>query len=219
MVGRAINKKLNIVPPIVAGVSKTNIFVFHIMQEGKIIVISAPSGCGKSTIINSMLDSGKVDLTFSVSATNRPPREGEQDGVHYHFLSTKDFRQLVEGGKFIEWEEVYPGRYYGTLCSEVDRKLADGKDVILDIDVKGALNVKRMYGDKALTIFVEPPSIAELRRRLESRGTDTPDHIDIRIGKAEYEMGFAPDFDVRIVNDNLAEAVAATSKVITDFIG
>ena len=188
------------------------------MNNGKIIVISAPSGCGKSTIINTILDGGKLDLSFSVSATNRPPRPGEENGVHYHFLSTEDFRDSVAAGEFIEWEEVYPGRYYGTLRREIDRQLAEGHNVILDIDVKGALNVKKLYGEKALTIFVEPPSIDELRRRLENRGTDTPELIDTRVGRAEYEIGFAPQFDSRVVNDDLTKAVDETASLISDFI-
>lgn len=188
------------------------------MPDGKIIVISAPSGCGKSTIINSILDEGKIDLSFSVSATNRPPRDGEEHGVHYYFLSTHDFRQLVEEGKFVEWEEVYPGRYYGTLCSEVDRQLAEGKNIILDIDVKGALNVKKLYGHKALTIFVEPPSLDVLRCRLEGRGTDSPDLIEVRLSKAEYELSFAPQFDIQIVNDKLPKAIDDTSRAIINFI-
>ena len=188
------------------------------MPEGKIIVISAPSGCGKSTIIHSILDSGKISLSFSVSATNRPPREGEQHGVHYYFLDTDEFKSLASQGKFIEWEEVYPGRFYGTLCSEVDRQIAEGRNVILDIDVKGALNVKKLYGDKALTIFIKPPSIGELRRRLENRGTDSPEVIDVRLAKAEYEMSFAPEFDCTVVNDNLDLAVNQTAAVISQFI-
>ncbi len=188
------------------------------MANGKIIVISAPSGCGKSTIINSILDSGKVDLSFSVSATNRPPREGEENGVHYHFMSTEEFRDAVAAGEFIEWEEVYPGRYYGTLRREIDRIIADSHNVILDIDVKGALNVKKIYGDTAITIFVEPPSIDELRRRLENRGTDTAEQLDTRMSRAEYELGFAPEFDKRIVNDRLEDAIADTERIISGFI-
>lgn len=188
------------------------------MSDGKIIVISAPSGCGKSTIIKAMLDAGLVDLSFSVSATNRPPREGELDGVHYHFLTTEKFIELAGQGKFIEWEEVYPGRYYGTLISEVDCKTDEGRNVILDIDVKGALNVKRLYGDRALTIFIEPPTIEELRRRLEARGSDSPDIIDIRVGKAEYEIGFASQFDHVVINDNLDNAVSQTAFLINEFL-
>lgn len=188
------------------------------MAKGKIIVVSAPSGCGKSTIINTIIGEGKFDIKFSVSATNRPPREGEVDGVHYHFLTTENFREFIDNDKFVEWEEVYPGRFYGTLCSEVERLLELGHNVILDIDVKGALNVKRLYGDNAVTIFIQPPSIDELRRRLEKRGTDSPELIEVRVGKAEYELGFAPEFDEVVVNDNLEDAVKETSEIIENFI-
>lgn len=188
------------------------------MAEGKIIVISAPSGSGKSSIINSILDAGTFDLEFSVSATNRNPRQGEQDGIHYHFLSTGAFRAAVENGEFLEWEEVYPGRYYGTLRSEVDRLLGQGKNVILDIDVKGALNVKQIYGDRARTIFVEPPSIDELRARLEGRGTDDAERIAVRISRARYELSLAPEFDTRVINDNLQEAIAQTTGIIAEFL-
>lgn len=188
------------------------------MRTGKIIVISAPSGCGKSTIIGKILESSDFDLQFSVSATNRNPRPGEEHGVSYYFLTTEEFQNAVHDGKFIEWEEVYPGRYYGTLASEVDRLVSEGHNVILDIDVKGALNVKRLYGESARTIFIEPPSIAELRRRLESRGTDTPDRIATRVGRAEYELSLAPEFDTRVINDDLEAAVAETTAIIADFI-
>lgn len=188
------------------------------MSKGKIIVISAPSGCGKSTIINSILDSENFDLSFSVSATNRPPRPGEENGVHYHFLSTKDFCDAVEAGEFIEWEEVYPGRYYGTLRREVDRIVNSGHNVILDIDVKGALNVKKHYGNTARTIFIMPPSVEELRRRLEGRGTDSPEIINTRIDRAAYEISLAPSFDTQIVNDDLHIATAATATAIREFI-
>ncbi len=188
------------------------------MAIGKIIVISAPSGCGKSTIINAILGSGEIKLTFSVSATNRPPRPGEVDGVNYHFLTSDDFRKAVDNDEFIEWEEVYPGRFYGTLRREVDRLVNEGKDVILDIDVKGAINVKRFYGATARTIFIKPPSIDELRRRLEGRGTDSPELIDTRIARAEYELSFAPQFDCCIVNELLDTAVADTARIIKEFI-
>lgn len=187
-------------------------------KSGKIIVVSAPSGCGKSTIINSILDSGTPELRFSVSATNRRPRKGEVDGVHYHFLTTEEFREAIAENKFVEWEEVYPGRFYGTLKSEIERIAEKGGNVILDIDVKGALNVKEMYGDRAITIFFLPPSIDELRHRLESRGTDTPEVIDERVDKAEYEISFADRFDRRIVNDDLDRAIDQTRKEIEDFI-
>lgn len=190
-------------------------YIEHIiMAQGKIIVISAPSGSGKSTIINTILEEGCFDMDFSVSATNRHPRQGETNHVHYHFLTTEEFQNAIESGQFIEWEEVYPGRYYGTLRSEIDRMLRKGRNVILDIDVHGALNVKKIYGDTACTIFIEPPSINELRRRLEQRGTDDAERINTRVNRAEYELSLAPKFDVRIVNDDLARAVEATKEVI-----
>ena len=187
-------------------------------KSGKIIVVSAPSGCGKSTIINSILDSGQPELCFSVSATNRRPRPGEVDGVHYHFLTTEEFRDAIAENKFVEWEEVYPGRFYGTLKSEIDRIIDKGGNVILDIDVKGGLNVKRLYGDRVKTIFFLPPSISELRHRLESRGTDAPEIIDERVNKAELEISFADSFDERIINDDLEKAISLTRRTIEDFI-
>lgn len=187
-------------------------------KSGKIIVVSAPSGCGKSTIINSILDSGEPALRFSVSATNRRPRTGEADGVHYHFMTTDEFKEAILAGEFVEWEEVYPGRFYGTLKSEIERIISKGGDVILDIDVKGGLNVKKLYGDRVKTIFFLPPSIEELRRRLEHRGTDSKEVIDERVSKAEFEISFADRFDEQIVNDNLDKAIERTRKVITDFI-
>ena len=187
-------------------------------KSGKIIVVSAPSGCGKSTIINSILDSGQPELRFSVSATNRRPRPGEVDGVHYHFLTTEEFRDAIAENKFVEWEEVYPGRFYGTLKSEIDRIIDKGGNVILDIDVKGGLNVKRLYGDRVKTIFFLPPSISELRHRLESRGTDATEIIDERVNKAELEISFADSFDERIINDDLEKAISLTRRTIEDFI-
>lgn len=189
------------------------------MNKGKVIVISAPSGCGKSTIINAILDKGEFDLGFSVSATNRQPRQGEQDGIHYRFMTTAEFRDAVDRGEFIEWEEVYAGRYYGTLRSEVDRIIDAGHNVVLDIDVKGALNVKKAYGDSCLTLFIQPPSVGELRRRLENRGTEDPAAIDDRIARAEYELSFAPKFDRTVVNGDLDTAVADTEAILHDFIG
>ena len=187
-------------------------------KSGKIIVVSAPSGCGKSTIINSILDSGSPELRFSVSATNRRPRKGEVDGVHYHFMTTEEFRDAIADHKFVEWEEVYPGRFYGTLKSEIERIIDKGGNVILDIDVKGGLNVKDLYGDRARTIFILPPSVDELRRRLEGRGTDAPEVIDERVNKAEYEISFADRFDHRVVNDNLDIAIDQTRDLIEGFI-
>lgn len=187
-------------------------------RKGKIFVVSAPSGCGKSTIINTILDKGKTPLRFSVSATNRAPRPGETDGVQYHFMSTREFRDAIADGEFIEWEEVYPGRFYGTLRREVQAAIDRGEDIILDIDVKGAINVKKQFGDTALTLFILPPSIDALRQRLISRGTDAPDIIEERVGKAEYEISFADQLDRRIVNDDLNTAVAETESLINEFL-
>ncbi len=184
------------------------------MAEGRIIIFSAPSGSGKSTIINALRERGDIDMQFSVSATNRPPREGETDGVHYYFLTTPDFEAHIAAGDFVEYEEVYPGRFYGTLRSEIDRILHSGHNCVLDIDVKGALNVKRLYGDRALSIFIMPPSIAELRRRLEGRGTEEQEWIEKRLAKAQWEMDFAPQFDHRVVNDTLSHAVAQVAEII-----
>lgn len=188
------------------------------MTQGKIVVLSAPSGCGKSTIINSILGAGEIQLAFSVSATNRAPRTGEVNGKHYHFLTTQQFRDAIAAGDFVEWEEVYPGRYYGTLRSELQAATDRGENIILDIDVKGAVNVKKAFGDNALTIFIMPPSIDELRNRLEKRGTDTPEVIAERVAKAEYEISFAPQFDLTIENNDLPMAVAATESAISKFL-
>lgn len=188
-------------------------------MEGKIIIVSAPSGSGKSTIIHRIMDSGNVDMEFSVSATNREPRGQEVNGKDYHFLTTEGFMRGIERGDFIEYEEVYPGRYYGTLRSEINARCAAGRNVVLDIDVKGGERVKRIFGDRAVSIFIMPPSVDELRRRLEARAVDTPESIDERVGKAEFEMTYAPKFDHVVVNDNLDKAVAETEKVILDFVG
>lgn len=188
-------------------------------MSGKLIIISAPSGCGKSTIIHDLTQRGNIDMTFSVSATNRKPREGEIDGVHYHFLSTSEFHDSIASGDFLEYEEVYPGRFYGTLKSEINRALDAGSNIVLDIDVKGGINVKKLYGDRALSIFIEPPSVEELRRRLENRGTESREVIDERISRAEFELSLAPQFDVVVINDNLEQAIDRTEQLIIDFIG
>lgn len=187
-------------------------------MAGKIIIISAPSGCGKSTIINAILAQGDIDMQFSVSATNRSPREGERHGVNYFFLTDEEFKTAIEQDAFVEHEEVYPGRFYGTLKSEVERICSAGHNVVLDIDVKGGVNVKRMYGNRAISIFIMPPSVEELRRRLVSRATDALEVIEERVGKAEFEIGFAPQYDCCIVNDDLNDAIAHTRKAILDFI-
>ncbi len=187
-------------------------------RKGKIIVVSAPSGSGKSTIINSILDAGDIDLRFSISATNRSPREGETHGVHYYFMTTEEFRSAIANGEFVEWEQVYPGRYYGTLRSQVVKAADEGHNVILDIDVKGALSVKEQFGDRALTIFIKAPTVEDLRERLVARGTDKPEVIAERLAKAEYEMSFAPRMDAVVVNDDLDKAIADTRRLINDFI-
>ena len=180
-----------------------------------LFVFSAPSGSGKTTLINHLM-SQVQGLTFSVSATSRPPRGEERDGVEYHFLSEEEFRRKIEEDAFVEYEEVYAGTFYGTLKSEIDGRLAKGENVVLDVDVKGGLSVKRIYGDKALLIFIQPPSIEELRRRLEKRGTDTPEKIQQRVDKAAYELTFAPQFDVVITNDDLETAEKEVVKVVSE---
>ena len=187
------------------------------MKRGKIIIISAPSGCGKSTIINEIMNRGNVSLQFSVSATNRPPRPGETDGVSYHFLPDRQFTDAIADDAFVEYEEVYPGRFYGTLKSEVEHRRDQGINVLLDIDVKGGVRVKKLFGNDALSIFIMPPSIEELRRRLENRATDSAEAISQRVGKAEFELSFAPQYDVCVVNDDLAKAVDDTERKIINF--
>lgn len=187
------------------------------MKQGKIIIISAPSGTGKSTIINELTKDKELRLQFSVSATNRSPRTGEVDGVNYHFLSDEAFKEAIATDAFVEYEEVYPGRFYGTLKSELKKIMDSGNNVILDIDVKGGLNVKRQYPD-ALSIFIQPPSIDVLRERLIGRGTDSIETINQRVSKAEYELSFAPQYDKSVVNDNLNEAVAQTTSIILEYI-
>lgn len=188
------------------------------VMTGKVIILSAPSGSGKSTIIEAIIGKPELDLQFSVSATCRPPRGAERDGVEYYFLSPEEFQRRVAADDFVEWEEVYPGRCYGTLRSEIDRITGAGHNVIMDIDVKGAVNVKRLLGARAVSIFIEPPSVAELRRRLEGRATDSAEQIEARVAKAELELGYAPQFDAVVVNDRLPEAVARVTALITDFI-
>lgn len=184
---------------------------------GKLIIFSAPSGAGKSTIVNYLL-SQDLNLQFSISATSRPPRGAEQHGVEYYFHSPDEFREKIKNDEFLEYEEVYTDKFYGTLKSEVERIVSNGGNVIFDVDVVGGCNIKKFYGKQALSVFIEPPSIDELRNRLINRGTDSPEVIEARIAKAEYELTFAPQFDVVIHNDNLEEAKAKALRVVKAFL-
>ena len=188
------------------------------MKKGKLIIISAPSGSGKSTIIGRIINDPDLKLEFSISATTRAPREGEIDGVHYHFITVEQFKEAIKNDALVEYEEVYPGRFYGTLKSEIERIQNNGKNVILDIYVKGGINVKRLYGDNALSVFIQPPSIEALRQRLISRATDPIEAINQRVGKAEYELSFKDQFDTVVVNDNLDKAVEQTRQLLYDFV-
>lgn len=183
----------------------------------KLIIFSAPSGSGKSTIINYLLEQD-LHLAFSISATSRPPRGQERHGVEYFFLSPEEFKERIANDEFLEYEEVYKDRFYGTLKSQVENQLAAGQNVVFDVDVVGGCNIKQFYGDRALSVFIQPPSIEELRKRLEGRGTDAPEVIESRIAKAEYELSFAPKFDVVIVNDDLETAKAEALRVIREFL-
>ncbi|MDP4276488.1 MAG: guanylate kinase [Bacteroidota bacterium] len=187
------------------------------MQEGKIVIFSAPSGTGKTTLVQWLLTQG-LNLGFSVSATSRPPRNTEVDGKDYFFLTPADFRQKIEANAFLEWEEVYTDKFYGTLRSEVERMMADGRNVLLDIDVKGGLNIKQQYGSKALAVFIKPPSIDVLCQRLEKRGTESADVIRERLEKASFELSFAPKFDAVIVNDDLETAKQNCLEEVRSFI-
>lgn len=186
-------------------------------MKGKIIILSAPSGSGKSTIISRLMANPRLKLGFSVSATSRKPRGCEVDGKDYFFLSEEEFQRRVDAGEFVEWEEVYAGTRYGTLASEVERVTESGHNLIMDVDVKGALNIKRRYDGDAVSIFIMPPGLDELERRLRSRATDSEETICRRLAKAEYEMGFSDKFDRVVVNDNLDEAVARVNDIISDF--
>ncbi len=186
-------------------------------HRGKLIIFSAPSGSGKSTLINYLMQQG-LPLSFSVSATNRLPRGTEQHGKEYYFLTTEEFRERIAYGEFLEYEEVYPGKYYGTLKSEVERLRNDGQHVLFDVDVVGGLNIKRFYGDDALSIFIKPPSVDVLHERLVHRGTDAPEVITTRIAKAVQELSYAPKFDKIVVNDYLERAQSEVLRLVSEFI-
>lgn len=186
-------------------------------MAGKLIIFSAPSGSGKSTIINYLLTQN-LNLSFSISATSRAPRGTEQNGVEYFFLTPEEFKQRIANNEFLEYEEVYKDRFYGTLKAQVEKQLAAGQNVIFDVDVVGGCNIKKFYGDRALSVFIQPPSLEELRKRLTGRGTDAPEVIESRLAKATFELSYAEKFDAVIVNDNLEKAQAEALKTIRDFI-
>ena len=190
-------------------------------MEGKLIIFAAPSGSGKSTIINSIMADGgdeELNLHFSVSATSRAPRGEEQNGVEHFFLSPEEFKAKIANDEFVEYEEVYKDKFYGTLKSQVDKQLAAGENIVFDVDVNGALRIKRLYGKRALSIFIQPPSIEELRSRLEKRATDAPEVIEQRIERAKYELSQAENFDEVIINDNLEIAQVEARALVEDFL-
>jgi guanylate kinase len=191
--------------------------MFSKLMPGKLIIISAPSGSGKTTIVNHLLTCG-LGLEFSVSATTRAPRGTERNGVEYYFLSVKEFKDKIASNELIEWEEVYKDNYYGTLKSELDRIWANGNHVLFDVDVKGGVNLKKLFGSNALSVFISPPSVAELERRLKARGTDTPERIKIRVAKAALEMELMDRFDAVVINDNLDQAKSEVQNLITSFL-
>ncbi len=183
-----------------------------------ILIFSAPSGSGKSTLVQHLLDT-RQDIELSISATTRAPRGQEQDGREYYFITPERFEQLIKEDAFVEWQQVYKGTYYGTLRSEIERIENAGHHVVFDIDVKGGINVKRMFGDRARAIFISPPSIEALRERLTKRGTDSPEKIEERLAKAEIEMADAPLFDTILVNDDLATTKKELDKELAKFLG
>ena len=186
---------------------------------GKLIIFSAPSGSGKSTIVNWLMqEHPELRLYFSVSCTSRPPRGDERHGVEYFFVSPDEFRDLISQNAFLEYEQVYEGRYYGTLTRQVELQRQNGQNVVFDIDVKGGINVKHHYGEQALSIFIQPPSIDELRRRLTLRATDSKEQIATRLDKAAYELTFAPEFDHVVVNDDLEKAKAEVLQLVKSFL-
>ena len=187
------------------------------MSEGKLVIFSAPSGAGKTTIVKHLL-SLDLKFGFSISATTRKPRGSEQDGKDYYFINNEEFRARINRGEFLEWEEVYPGCFYGTLKSEVTRICQNGQNILFDVDVEGGSHIKKYYGDKALAVFVQPPSIQELENRLLARSTDCPEVIKERIAKAEHELSFAHLFDIIITNDKLEQALQEAEENVRAFL-
>lgn len=187
-------------------------------MQGKLIILSAPSGAGKSTMVNHLLSKEELNLAFSISATCRQPRSNEKHGVEYYFFSQKEFEGMIVRGEFVEYEQVYKGCYYGTLVSEVERITSMKRNVVFDVDVKGGIAIKKMFGERALALFIAPPTADVLRERLIRRNTDDAEMIEHRLGKAAYEMSFAPQFDKVIVNDKLSETKKEIESVIKEFI-
>lgn len=184
---------------------------------GKLLIFSAPSGSGKTTIVRRLLEQFS-NLEFSISATSRAPRGAEKNGVDYYFLTAEEFAEAVAANKFVEWEEVYKGACYGTLRSEMERIWTKGNVILFDVDVMGGIRLKEIFGEDAMSIFVMPPSIEELRRRLEGRGTDAPEVIEKRIAKASFELTKAPEFDRQVINDDLEVAVSQVAEIVKNFI-
>ena len=190
------------------------------MTKGKMLIVSAPSGSGKSTIVNWLMkEHPELKLYFSISCTSRAPRGTQQNGVEYFFLTPEEFRQRIENNEFLEYEEVYENRFYGTLKQQVENQRNQGQNVVFDVDVKGGVNIKKYYGDEALSLFIQPPSVEELRKRLVGRATDTQEAIEERLAKAEYELTFASQFDRIIVNDDLETAKQEALQVVKEFLG
>ncbi len=187
-------------------------------MPGKLIIFSAPSGSGKSTIINWLMSHEELRMAFSISCTSRAPRGTERNGVEYFFVTPEGFRLRIDNDEFLEYEEVYKDRYYGTLKQQVEAQLEKGENVVFDVDVKGGCNIKNYYGDRALSVFIQPPSIEELRNRLTGRGTDAPEVIEDRIARASFELTFAPKFDKVVINDDLDKAKAEALKIVKDFL-
>ena len=185
---------------------------------GKLIIFSAPSGSGKSTIISRLMQHKELHLAFSISCTSRAPRGTERNGVEYFFITPEEFRERISRDEFLEYEEVYADRFYGTLKQQAETQAARGENVVFDVDVKGGCNIKQYYGNRALSIFIQPPSIEELRHRLEGRATDAPEVIEQRLERAAFELTFAPKFDHIVINDDLDSAVAQTYSLIKAFL-
>lgn len=188
-------------------------------MKGRLIIFSAPSGSGKSTIVNWLMqEHPELKLYFSISCTSRQPRGTERNGVEYFFVTADEFRKRIDNNEFLEYEEVYENRFYGTLKEQVERQREAGQNVVFDVDVKGGVNIKKFYGDEALSVFIQPPSVEELRRRLVNRATDTPEAIEDRVAKASYELTFASQFDRVLINDDLDKAKTEALRMLSDFL-